>query len=237
MTVSRALHSEKSHVHGHPDGGKTAFATALNLCQEEGIALTPSRRRIFEILSREGRPLGAYEMIDRVGEATGKRPAPISIYRALDFLLENSLIHRLASLQRLSRLRPRSRPGNADRVSDLRDLRRGRRDDLGSAARQPPRSCGEAKFSPRAQVMEVAGLCSGPAPGRDAARDRPAGLQARTPFSSTVVQPTPLNGSSTAPTTGCCRNGRNAPSCRPLTRSSKVSPIDRRARSQARPSP
>ena len=51
----------------------------------------------MRILASEGRPLGAYEMIDRVAEATGKRPAPISIYRALDFLLENGLIHRLAS--------------------------------------------------------------------------------------------------------------------------------------------
>ena len=43
------------------------------------------------------RPLGAYDMIDKVAETTGKRPAPISIYRALDFLLENGLVHRLSS--------------------------------------------------------------------------------------------------------------------------------------------
>ena len=41
--------------------------------------------------------MGAYDMIDRVAETTGKRPAPISIYRALDFLLENGLVHRLSS--------------------------------------------------------------------------------------------------------------------------------------------
>jgi Fur family transcriptional regulator, zinc uptake regulator len=140
-------------------GGKGAVDAALALCRRNKISLTPGRRRILEILAREGRPLGAYEMIDKVGEATGKRPAPISIYRALDFLLENSLIHRLAS-----------------RNAYLACLH-------GHKAQEPIiflicEACGsvvettspairgalselvtEAEFSPRAQVMEVAGRC------------------------------------------------------------------------------
>ena len=36
-------------------------------------------------------------MMDRLASATGKRPAPISVYRALDFLVDNGLVHRLAS--------------------------------------------------------------------------------------------------------------------------------------------
>nr|CAJ01652.1 probable transcriptional regulatory protein for ferric uptake, prenyl group binding site (CAAX box) [Methylocapsa acidiphila] len=131
----------------------------MALCREKGIALTPSRRRILEILAIEGRPLGAYEMIDRVALATGKRPAPISIYRALDFLLESNLIHRLTSR-------------NAYLACGH-----------GHAAREPIvflicETCGEvveatshelngslaglvekAQFSPRATVMEVAGRC------------------------------------------------------------------------------
>jgi Fur family zinc uptake transcriptional regulator len=59
--------------------------------------LTPGRRRILDVLAQAGRPLGAYEMIDRLAAATGKRPAPISIYRALDFLVDNGFVHRLAS--------------------------------------------------------------------------------------------------------------------------------------------
>src|SRR3984893_8943687 len=99
MNMSRETHREKLPEAGElgGPGAKGALATALALCRRNKISLTPGRRRILEILAREGRPLGAYEMIDRVAQATGKRPAPISIYRALDFLLENSLIHRLAS--------------------------------------------------------------------------------------------------------------------------------------------
>jgi Fur family zinc uptake transcriptional regulator len=36
-------------------------------------------------------------LIEKIATTTGKHPAPISIYRALDFLLENGLVHRLAS--------------------------------------------------------------------------------------------------------------------------------------------
>jgi len=99
MNVSRGTRREKPPGAAEPEGPdpKGTLAAALALCRRDKISLTPGRRRILEILASEGRPLGAYEMIDRVAEATGKRPAPISIYRALDFLLENGLIHRLAS--------------------------------------------------------------------------------------------------------------------------------------------
>lgn len=78
-------------------GARAALEAAVALCRSRGLSLTPGRQRILEILANEGRPLGAYDLIEKVAEATGKRPAPISIYRALDFLLENSLVHRLAS--------------------------------------------------------------------------------------------------------------------------------------------
>ncbi len=107
MTVSRAQPREPAapdrasqdsrRAQGPAAHGESAFGAALAACHNEGIALTPSRQRILEILAREGRPLGAYDLIDRVAALTGKRPAPISIYRALDFLLENNLVHRLAS--------------------------------------------------------------------------------------------------------------------------------------------
>ncbi len=76
---------------------RSALANAEDLCRREGTKLTPARRRVLEILAEEGRPLGAYDMIEKIAVATGKHPAPISIYRALDFLLENGLVHRLAS--------------------------------------------------------------------------------------------------------------------------------------------
>jgi len=141
-----------------PGAGGT-LAAALALCRRDKISLTPGRRRILEILASEGRPLGAYEMIDRVAGATGKRPAPISIYRALDFLLENGLVHRLASRNAYLACGH----GHAaeepivflicDVCGDVVEATSAElRGSLAELARQ-------AKFSPRAQVMEVAGRC------------------------------------------------------------------------------
>jgi Fur family zinc uptake transcriptional regulator len=123
------------------------------------ISLTPSRRRILDILAREGRPLGAYEMIDRVAEVTGKRPAPISIYRALDFLLENGLVHRLASRNAYLAC------GHAHTAEEpivflICDVCGEVVEATSPAMRGALLELAhEAHFAPRAQVMEVAGRC------------------------------------------------------------------------------
>lgn len=140
-------------------GAISALAAALALCRRNKISLTPGRQRILEILAREGRPLGAYEMIDRVAQATGKRPAPISIYRALDFLLENSLIHRLAS--RNAYLACSHGHAAREPIVFLICDACGDVIEVNSAAMRGAllEIATEAKFAPRAQVMEVAGCC------------------------------------------------------------------------------
>ena len=65
---------------------------------EKIAGMTPARQRALDILTKANRPLGAYEMIDLIAEAEGgKRPAPVSVYRALAFLLDNGLAHRIES--------------------------------------------------------------------------------------------------------------------------------------------
>ncbi|MFZ0495006.1 MAG: transcriptional repressor [Methylocella sp.] len=161
MNVSRDTSREKFPEAGELEdhGAKSALAAALALCRRNKISLTPGRRRILEILACERRPLGAYEMIDRVAQATGKRPAPISIYRALDFLLENSLIHRLASRNAYLACGH----GHAAREPIVFLICEGCGEVVEATSAAMRGALGElaaeAKFSPRAQVMEVAGRC------------------------------------------------------------------------------
>jgi Fur family zinc uptake transcriptional regulator len=82
--------------HDHGRCSAEALDHAEVLCRERGQRLTPSRRQILEVLLQSHKPLGAYDIIDRAAE-TGARPAPITIYRALDFLIENGLVHRIES--------------------------------------------------------------------------------------------------------------------------------------------
>lgn len=74
-----------------------SLAQAENTCRNNRARLTPIRRRVLEALHNAGRPLGAYDLADIVAPQ-GRRMAPITIYRALDFLIEQGLAHRIASL-------------------------------------------------------------------------------------------------------------------------------------------
>ena len=82
--------------HDHARCEADALAQAENLCMARGVRLTPMRRQVLATLLAVHQPLGAYEIMDRLAES-GPRPAPITVYRALDFLLENGLVHRIAS--------------------------------------------------------------------------------------------------------------------------------------------
>ena len=83
------------HDHSHCAGDLMARAEELSAAR--GIRLTPVRRRTLEILLEAHRALGAYEVLERLAaEGHGKQP-PVA-YRALEFLVENGLAHRVRRL-------------------------------------------------------------------------------------------------------------------------------------------
>jgi Fur family zinc uptake transcriptional regulator len=82
--------------HDHERCSSDAIAHAEAICAARNERLTPIRRNVLEALLSSHQPLGAYELIDRLAERGG-RPAPITIYRALDFLREQGLVHRIES--------------------------------------------------------------------------------------------------------------------------------------------
>ena len=67
------------------------------LCRERGVRLTEQRKTVFKLLCVSDKPLSAYELLDRM-RGVVKNPAPPTVYRALDFLLEQGLVHKLESL-------------------------------------------------------------------------------------------------------------------------------------------
>jgi Fur family zinc uptake transcriptional regulator len=85
------------HAHDHRHHAAAALARAERVCRERGLRLTPIRRSALEALHADHKPVGAYDLADRISPAGGRRLAPISIYRALDFLVEQGFVHRLSS--------------------------------------------------------------------------------------------------------------------------------------------
>ncbi|MBA1274792.1 zinc uptake transcriptional repressor Zur [Stutzerimonas azotifigens] len=84
--------------HDHDHCVSHALAEADHLCARQGVRLTALRRRVLELVWQSHKPLGAYDILAVLSEADGRRAAPPTVYRALDFLLENGLVHRIASL-------------------------------------------------------------------------------------------------------------------------------------------
>jgi Fur family zinc uptake transcriptional regulator len=74
-----------------------ALQQAERLCTERGARLTAQRRTVLALICASDKPLSAYEILDRMGSGA-RNPAPPTVYRALDFLLEQGLVHKLESL-------------------------------------------------------------------------------------------------------------------------------------------
>src|SRR6201988_292324 len=67
------------------------------VCQQRGANLTELRRHVLGLILDAASPTGAYELLDRLRQ-TRRSAAPPTVYRTLDFLLEQGLIHRVERL-------------------------------------------------------------------------------------------------------------------------------------------
>ena len=94
MTLAKPTFPAPDHDHGRCTAD--AIAHAEQVCAKRAQKFTPIRRQVLQALLSSHRPLGAYEVIDELAKAM-PRPAPITVYRALDFLMENGLVHRIES--------------------------------------------------------------------------------------------------------------------------------------------
>ncbi len=83
--------------HDHDKCVADALAAATALCEARGLRLTSLRRRVLELVWHSHEPVGAYAILDRLSRERG-RVAPPTVYRALDFLVEHGLVHRIDSL-------------------------------------------------------------------------------------------------------------------------------------------
>ncbi len=104
--ASAIPHAFRDHDHSHC--ADHVLAAAEELATRDNARLTPVRRRVLEILLESHRAMGAYEVLERLAaEGLGKQP-PVA-YRALDFLVEHGLVHRI---QRLNAFAACVSPGN-----------------------------------------------------------------------------------------------------------------------------
>jgi Fur family zinc uptake transcriptional regulator len=114
--------------HDHRRCQRQLLSEASQLCDERKLRLTSRRRQVLEILLASHQPMGAYDILAELNQADGEeRIAPAIVYRALEFLMAEGLIHRIESRNAfISCVHPGHRRGaqflicrDCDRVAEL----------------------------------------------------------------------------------------------------------------------
>jgi Fur family zinc uptake transcriptional regulator len=95
--------------HDHAACIHDATAAAETACRLSGAQLTPVRRRVLELLLESHKAMGAYDVLARL-DAEGLGSQPPVAYRALGFLVDQGLAHRI---ERLNAFVACSHPGAA----------------------------------------------------------------------------------------------------------------------------
>ncbi|MEX0753247.1 MAG: transcriptional repressor [Xanthobacteraceae bacterium] len=145
--------------HDHDRCSSEAMVQAEAICAARGQRLTPIRRQVLQALLASHKPLGAYEIIDLLA-AGGGRPAPITVYRALDFLRENGLVHRIESRNAFVACIHNHETG-ALVVFLICEKCGAVGEALSAAAAESLRSAARsAGFTPKTPVIEIAGICA-----------------------------------------------------------------------------
>jgi Fur family zinc uptake transcriptional regulator len=149
----------KGTPHGHDHGHcvEDALAAAEKVCAEKELRFTPLRRRVLELVWSSHKPVGAYALLDELrNEDLGS--APPTVYRALDFLIENGLIHRI---ERMNAFVGCSHPGEAHRGFFLICSDCGNAEELQSDGLADTISASASRrgFMAREMTLEVTGVC------------------------------------------------------------------------------
>jgi Fur family transcriptional regulator, zinc uptake regulator len=145
-----------------PHDHKTCASRALDEAEArllaEGARLTPVRRRTLEILLESHRALGAYDVLDRLAaEGFGRQP-PVA-YRALEFLVQHGLAHRL---QRLNAFTACLHPGSDHNPAFLicRSCDKIAEANAGEVREALADVAGHGGFRVERATIEALGLCS-----------------------------------------------------------------------------
>jgi Fur family zinc uptake transcriptional regulator len=151
----RALFPRSSH--NHAQCVSTALASAAALCEREGHRLTPLRQRVLELVWSSHQPIGAYAVLDQL-KGDGRSAAPPTVYRALEFLLERGLVHRIESLNAFVGC---PEPGGNHPVQFLicRKCGTAAEFDDRRVADAVGKSAAERGFTLESRIIELSGLC------------------------------------------------------------------------------
>ena len=102
--------SNCEHAHDVQDFTPQDVTERLQAAKEQshlrGVRFTPLRQQIYKLVLQANKPVGAYDLITQLQQMrlsdnepfATKNVAPPTVYRSLEFLLSEGLIHQLTSI-------------------------------------------------------------------------------------------------------------------------------------------
>ena len=104
MSKYNTPHCIAFEQHDHSQCQNELMRHAKDLCENRRVKLTPRRLQVLTLLTQSHQPMGAYEILDCLNQQVndgdagkGQSIAPPIVYRALEFLLAEGLVHRIES--------------------------------------------------------------------------------------------------------------------------------------------
>ncbi|MEE2944855.1 MAG: Fur family transcriptional regulator [Pseudomonadota bacterium] len=88
---------KEAHSHDHGSTMEEVIAAVEKQCKDNGLKLTPARRKVMEILLSQDGAMGAYDILPLLEQA-GLGGQPPVVYRALDFLQKHGFVHKIERL-------------------------------------------------------------------------------------------------------------------------------------------
>jgi Fur family zinc uptake transcriptional regulator len=156
LTTLMTLHDASKHNHKHCVS--TALATAEQVCLQRGVQLTPIRYQILELIWESHKAVKAYDLLERI-KPLQMAAKPPTIYRALEFLSEQGLIHRVESLNAFIGCRCSNAP-HEQLLLICKNCQEVEERTAPQVMRVLADEFKEAGFTAHSQAIEIHGLCS-----------------------------------------------------------------------------
>ena len=98
LNLSKAMNSKAmNHCDTHTHCISDAIEKGEKICNDNGLKFTAIRRKVLELVWSSHKPIKAYDILESLTKEGGAAMPP-TVYRALDFLLKNGLVHKINSL-------------------------------------------------------------------------------------------------------------------------------------------
>jgi Fur family zinc uptake transcriptional regulator len=137
---------------------ESAMREAESICQEKGLRFTDLRREVLRLIWLSHVPAKAYDILENLkGKEWSAKPP--TVYRALDFLLETGLVHKLDSINAyIGRSHPRDHNGCYFLIcTDCNEAKECCSSELSDAIEL---AWNKNSFKPKKITLEVFGQCS-----------------------------------------------------------------------------